>query len=69
MNALDLIAHAMKARAAAGLHVHWLLPDGSEWSAYAATESQKANWIAAKAKLGWVHLADKDHEPSAHAAA
>jgi hypothetical protein len=68
MNALDLIARTMTNRAAAGLHVHWLLPDGSEWSAHAANAEQKAEWIKAKAAAGWVHLADKDHTPSHHAA-
>jgi hypothetical protein len=48
------IEAAKATREAAGLHVHWRLPDGSEWSAYADSEATKAKWIAAKAKIGWI---------------
>jgi uncharacterized protein (DUF849 family) len=51
-----LIARAMAQRGAAGLHVHWRLPDGSHWSAYASSEAVKAKWIATKARLGWEYL-------------
>ena len=46
----------MAQREAAGLRVHWRLPDGSRWSAYASSEDVKAKWIAAKARLGWEYL-------------
>lgn len=69
MNALDLISRAMASREAQGLHVHWRLPDGSIWSAYASTEARKAEWIAAKARLGWVHLPELDGTVGAYSAA
>jgi hypothetical protein len=61
MNALDLIAAAQAKRSNAGLHIHWRLPDGSMWSAYASNESVKAKWIEGKAKAGWVHLLELDN--------
>lgn len=61
MNPLDLITKAQASRRAAGLHVHWRLPDGKMWSAYASSEAVKADWIAAKAKLGWTYLPELDH--------
>lgn len=48
-----LVSRVMKQRQAQGLLVCWMLPDGGEWSAYAANEAEKARWIEAKAKLGW----------------
>jgi hypothetical protein len=60
MDPLDLIRRTQAARAAQGLHVHWRLPDGSEWSAFAASEQSKSEWIAAKAKQGWVYLPELD---------
>lgn len=62
MNALDMIKKVQTMRAANGLHVHWRLPDGTQWSAFAANDASKAQWIVAKAKLGWVHLPELDHE-------
>lgn len=63
-----LIGRVMAARENAGLHLHWQLPDGSQWSAHAKDESQKAAWIAAKAKLGWQHLPSLDNAPSQYSA-
>ena len=51
-----LLSRVMMQRQAAGLLVNWRLPDGSEWSAYAKDEAQKARWIEAKAKADWVYL-------------
>jgi hypothetical protein len=69
MNALDLISRTMASREAQGLHVHWRLPDGSIWSAYAACEATKARWIAAKARHGWVYLPELDFAVGQHSAA
>lgn len=69
MNALDLIARAMASREALGLHVHWRLPSGEVWSAYAKDDEQKAAWIASKAKAGWVYLPDMDCAVGPHSAA
>lgn len=51
-----LVSRVMLQRQSAGLLVRWQLPDGSEWSAYAKDDAQKARWVEAKARLGWVHL-------------
>lgn len=51
-----LIDRVKAAREAAGLHVRWRLPDGTEWSAYTSTAERKAAWIAANARRGWVCL-------------
>ena len=46
---------AVKAvREAAGLHVHWTLPDGRDWSAYAKDEAQKLAWIESGKRKGWI---------------